>query len=466
MRIRKGHIMSSLRAVAFIAMGAAAVVTSTTGHAAASGTEGPANIEAPAKPKNTQPPPQHVLGDWAGLRTKLNHNGVNLSLEYIGQFATDVSGGRRTGGDYAQQLEFKVDFDWDKIAGLTDFTTHTDFVNRLGRNLSKDYIGDSIIQAQSVYGGGGNVAVHLAELYGEEKLASGAVDIAAGRLLVGEDFATSPLYCGFMNTAICGYPNSLAAKAGFSVFPNSTWGARIRVAPADYFYVQGGLYQVRPLAGGRSGFNWGNSGTTGTYYPIEGGYEPLFGPDQLEGHYKLGFAHDTSNYPDLLSDINGFPFAQTRNTPLEHSGRDSLYVLADQMLSRHGEGPGNGLVIMGGYVWSDEATSQFSRFSFLGLSDKGIISDRPDDSLGLLIARETISNELIATQEIEASNGIPLSKMAVGVQSDETVIETRYDISVEQGLSIMPDLQYVIHPGAARTYPDALVIGLQLKADL
>jgi carbohydrate-selective porin OprB len=30
----------------------------------------------------------------------------------------------------------------------------------------------------------------------------------------------------------------------------------------------------------------------------------------------------------------------------------------------------------------------------------------------------------------------------------------------------MPDLQYVIHPGAAHTFSNALVLGVQVKAEL
>jgi porin len=420
----------------------------------------------PAKPKNTEPPEQHLFGDWGGLRTTLEDSGITPSLNYIGQFSANVSGGKGTGTDYAQQLEFKLDFDGKKLAGVSGFTLHADFVNRLGRNVSADYVGDTIVQAQSVYGGGGNVVVHLAQLYAEEKLASGMVDIAAGRLLVGEDYAISPLYCGFMNTSICGYPNSLAQKAGFTVFPNATWGARIRIDPIEHVYVQGGAYQVRPAAGGRSGFDWGWSGTNGTYYPIEAGYEPLFGSDQLEGHYKFGFAHDTSNYPDLFEDKRGLPFAATGNAPRTHGGRDSFYLLADQMLQRNGDGPANGLVLMGGYVWSDESTSQFSRFAFAGLTDQGIFPSRPDDALGVVVAWQGISKDLSETQAIEALQGVPLSKDAAGVQSDETVIEARYDIAVAKGLRVMPDLQYVIHPGAAHTFSNALVLGVQVKAEL
>ncbi len=419
----------------------------------------------PAAPKNDAPADQHILGDWGGLRSDLHDDGVDLTFDYTGQVGANVAGGKRTGVDYAQQLQFKADVDWGVLAGAKGFSTHVIAVNRAGRNLGTDYVGDNPFQPQSVYGGAGNVLIHLVEAYGEEKLADGRVDIAAGRLPVGEDFATSPLYCDFLNTAVCGYPHSLPAKVGFTAFPNSTWGARVRIAPVAHLYIQGGAYQVRPQFGGRAGFDWGWSGTTGTYFPLEVGYEPVLGAAELPGHYKLGFAHDTSDYPDVLRDASGLPFVLTGAPPAQHGGRNSAYLLADQMVHRSGKGPTDGLILLGGYVRSDRDTSQFSRFAFLGAIAPSPLAGRPHDNIGAVMAWAKISDPLTETQALQAAAGLPLANDAVGVQSRETIAEARYEIALGKGLTLTPDIQYIIRPGAARTYPNATVVGLQLKAD-
>lgn len=432
---------------------------------AASGARAQDAAPKPAAPKNDAPAPQHLLGDWGGLRSRLHAGGIDLSFDYTGQAAADVSGGRGTGVRYAQQLQAKADLDWGKLAGLKGFSTHTILVNRAGRNLATDKVGDNLFQSQSVYGGAGDVAVHLVELYGEQKLADGRLDIAAGRLPVGEDFATSPLYCAFLNTAVCGYPHSLPAKVGFTAFPNSTWGARVRWAPGAHLYLQAGAYQVRPQFGGRSGFDWGWSGTTGTYLPVEIGYEPTWGAAALPGHYKLGYGHDSSDYADLLRDAAGRPYVLSGAPPARHAGRSSAYLLADQMVRRIGPGPQDGLILLGGYVRSDPDTSQFSRFAFLGALAPSPIPGRPHDNIGAVVAWAKIGEPLARTQALQAAAGLPLAEDAVGVQGHETVIEARYEIALGRGLSLTPDLQYVIHPGAAKTYPNATVVGLQVKAD-
>lgn len=422
--------------------------------------------EKPPKPSNDAPKPKHFLGDWGGVRPKLKRKGVNISVTYTGEAAANVSGGLRRGLDYAQQLEFKADLDWSKLAGLTGFSSHLIGVHRSGRNASTDYVGDGLFQSQSIYGGTQNSILHLVQFYGEQKFAGGEVDLAAGRLPVGEDFATSPLYCAFMNTALCGYPHSLPAKVGFTVYPNSTWGARLRVKAGANVYVQAGAYQVRPAFGGRYGLDWGFSGTTGVYFPAELGWEPSFGSNNLPGHYKIGVAIDTSDYDDNTVDARGMPFVLTGAPPLRRGSRHSFYLLGDQMLRRNGKGGTAGLIALAGYVHSAPRTSQLSDYAFAALVDNGFWTARANDSIGVSIAYAKISNSLRRTQLLQASTGLPLADGAPAPQTDEVVLEARYSIGVAPGLDLMPDVQYLVRPSATDRIPNALVVGVRTTISL
>ena len=53
-----------------------------------------------------------MTGDWGGLRTKLGQDGFNFRGSYIGEYAYNFSGGKRIGGDYAQQWQWGVDVIW------------------------------------------------------------------------------------------------------------------------------------------------------------------------------------------------------------------------------------------------------------------------------------------------------------------------------------------------------------------
>lgn len=82
-------------AVVFAALAGApasvAAATDNTGQAA--------SAKPPAKPKNDAPAEQHLFGDWCGVRPQLHDSGVELSFDFTGQVAANVSGGRRSGAD-------------------------------------------------------------------------------------------------------------------------------------------------------------------------------------------------------------------------------------------------------------------------------------------------------------------------------------------------------------------------------
>ena len=121
----------------------------------------------PLVPEPSAPPPAHLFGDWGGVRSYLDNFGINLNLDYTTESAGNVAGGLRQGVDYAHQIGIQLDVDWEKLAAIPGFSTHLAVVNRAGRNLSTDYIGDKVLQAQEIFGAGFDMAVHDVWLYGE-----------------------------------------------------------------------------------------------------------------------------------------------------------------------------------------------------------------------------------------------------------------------------------------------------------
>ena len=111
----------------------------------------------PPPPAYVAPQVEHLLGDWGGLRTNLENQGVYLFLDATAEFAGNVSGGIKQGATSANQLAFEADIDWQRLAGITGLSTHVIFVNRSGYNDSK-MIGDNVAPVQEIFGAGGNVA--------------------------------------------------------------------------------------------------------------------------------------------------------------------------------------------------------------------------------------------------------------------------------------------------------------------
>lgn len=118
------------------------------------------------------------------------------------------------------------------------------------------------------------------------------------------------------------------------------------------------------------------------------------------------------------------------------------------MVSRNGAGPENGLVLLGGFVASDKTTSKISRFAFAAVRDQGLLPGRKNDVVGVMLAHAHISDRLTTAQEL---SGDPL-------QTGEWTMEATYRIAAAKGLTISPDVQYLVHPNAEKSIPNALAL--------
>lgn len=408
-------------------------------------------------------PKEHALGDWSA---RLKDEGIDLTPSYLAEIADVASGGQRQGMDYAHQIKLQADIDLETLAGWKGWSLHGTLLERAGRNASADYLGDDLVQVQEIYGATDHAAAHLGYFYLEHVSGDAvSIDAKAGRLPVGLDFAASPLYCGYLSLGLCPEPRGLTINGSFSTDPSATWGARVKIGP-KHFYAMAGVYQVRPRYGGPSGFDWGFSHTSGAIVPVELGWAPRFGAAGLQGHYKLGLAYDTSDYPAI-----------TPGGPMRHH-KLSYYVLADQMIARTGPNGTDGLILLAGWSHADPATSIFRDFAFAGVTAKGVIPSRPDDSIRVLAARGWVSHALTDAQRVALAAGEPLptgfppapggfgpTPVAPGVQTRETIFEVNYSLHAAKGVILTPDLQYIERPGGVDAIPNALVLGGRVEVD-
>jgi porin len=411
-------------------------------------------------------PPQieHLLGDLGGVRADLENRGIYLRLSTTAEFAGNVSGGVQQGATSANQVAFSADVDWQRLAGVTGLSTHLILVNRSGANDSHLF-GDNVSPVQEIFGAGGNVAVHLVSAFAEQTLLDRRIDIAAGWMNVENDFASSPLYCNYMNNDLCGDPKALpGGDIGHSAFPDAVWAGRVRVRPVPDVYVTTGVYEVNQdlySNADRSGFDFGVPRDSGVYVPIQSGYEPKLGAERLPGHYVVGFGYDSSRYNSFSSALPpsaGFP-AST------HNGNTQYWVLVDQMLVRNGAGDQDGIIALGGFVHNDPDNSPYAEQYFAGLLDRGFWRERPKDFAGFLFTYIAMSGALGKVQAEQEELGLPISNASTGVQTHEILLEADYNIYVVRGVDFRPDFQYVIRPNAQSNIRDAAVLGFKINVE-
>lgn len=430
-------------------------------------------LDTPTSYANTAftPPVESMVLPWERLIKRLNRKGIGIVADYTSESAMVLNAGHAGDAGYAHQIGVELDLDWSRLVGWQGFITHAVIVNRAGHNLASDLGERSLNGFQEIYGGGGNVGVHLVYVYGTQDLLHNRMQIALGKMPVNIDFANSPLFCTFMNKSNCGIPKSLTrTAAGYGTYPGSTWGTRVRYWPLHGIYVQSGLYGVNPYLNSnqydRTGFRMGTELYTGVYVPTEIGLIPSFGKNQLVGHYKFGVAYDSSNYRDLYYDNNMNPAAATGQPYRWTNGKTQIWLQGDQMLIRNGHGPLQGLYALAGATKSEGQNSVYDWQVYAGIVDRGIIPSRPKDTFGLEWSETFASRQLVASQWIRYRRGLSLPGSATYPQSHLMTFEATYSIHAFRGLSIQPDYQHIWRTNLQADKPQVDAIGLKIHAVL
>jgi porin len=389
-----------------------------------------------------------MTGDWGGLRTRLEQDGINLRASYIGNSAYNFSGGKRIGGTYADQFAFGADVDMDKVAGLTGGTFHVTLNIREGRNATADYVGNRI-DVQEIYGDGQNF--RLAELDYEQNLFDGVLNIKAGWVIMGDDFGKTPILCDFENDAFCAHPQSLPSNSGWADYPAGHWGARVRVNLPGNAYAETGVFDVNPSdALHENGFKLSLQGSTGALIPIEFGKTVALGAAELPGHYKVGAYFDTSTAVDPA------------NSQMSFKGRYGGYILADQMVWRFEPGTDRGVIVVFNATLSDKRTAPIPGYVLAAVIVQGPFAARPHDFINLGYVRDWVNSRAINQQNaMLIASGITDPNLALG----ENIVELGYGLQATPWMQIHPNVQWIGNPGAFsyKHLANAWVFGSELK---
>ncbi len=482
-----GLAMAGLAAPALAQTPSGAASSGGALQSGASGLQSSQGVSTPPSPTATSAVPpiptggDSLLPDLFGFRQTLTDHGIGVILDTVDEFSGNITGGGgpptnasdSTGGgsSIAGQVAFETDIDWQRLAGITGFSTHSIILGRYGGHPASTLIGDNLNPTQEIYGAGGNVVAHLVQVYGEETLAGGAFDFQFGVIPLDDNYMASPLYCNFQNNSLCGNPKTSTDNIYHSSYPDGVLAFNVRVRPVPSVYVQTGIYfgkdnEYSTALGDRSNFNFDTNYINGEAFPVEVGWEPSFGPDHLPGHYKVGFIYDNNKHTDDYIDANGAPYALSGLPPRVRHGSTSGYILADQMVYRLGPGANDGVVVLAGYYNNDQQTSTRANQFFLGAVATNFWHARPQDTIALLYSYQNISSKLGKTQALQESLGINpnfggLAGGASGVQTYDEVLELDYQIHVFRGVEFAPDFQYLIRPNAQANLPDAAFLGFK-----
>lgn len=408
-----------------------------------------------------------VTGDWFGARTTLSDRGIDLFGSYTVDVFGNTTGGLKTRTVYAGLLQFGADVDLEKLVGWQGGSVSTTWIWLSGRDASEDLVGNFLTISNIA----GFNTLRLLELWFQQNLLEDKISLRVGQLAADSEFIISD-YAGLFLNGTFGWPAFayMNIPAGGPGFPMGTLGVRLALQPVEWFTFMTAAFQgdVFEQDVNRHGFRYRLDAATGYTFINEAQFRWNQADEEtgLPGAFKSGVWFQTGNSADALAD-------STR------SGNFGAYWILDQMLYREPtpslEAPtfGKGATDFKNVKQvaptvtaekSDQGLGFFTRVAFTpqdrnfvnfyidtGLTYKGLIPTRDDDTLGIGFGYAQISNGARSSLRDEGSNP----------RGAEMVLEATYQIQVNNWFVVQPDLQFIINPNATSDLGNALLLGFR-----
>ncbi|SIO35666.1 carbohydrate porin [Paraburkholderia phenazinium] len=423
---------------------------------------------AAAKPDATPPAPtgfwerSNLLGDMGGLRPWLGNYGVSVGLQETSEYLNNLSGGTRRGGAYDGLTQIGIGVDTQKAFGLPGGIFNVSGLQIHGSNLSSR--GLQTLQAAS--GIEANDATRLWELWYQQSLLGGKVDIKVGQQSLDQEFMVSQYAATFMN-ATFGWSvlPSVDLPAGGPAYPLSSLGARLRVTPSDNWTVLAGVFDGNPAGNGvgdpqtlnAHGTNFNLHDSALFIGEVQYALNPAPSdpaaakPTGLPGTYKLGFWYDTQQFPDQGFDTNGLSLANPASNGIaqSHRGDYSFYAVADQMVWRPGADSPQAVGVFARIMGAPGDRNLVDLGINAGVTLKAPFKGRDNDVVGLAVGYAQIGSHAqdLASDTAAYTPGYPS-------RSAETILEATYQYQVTPWWQLQADFQYAFRPAGGIPNPE------------
>ena len=411
-----------------------------------------------ATPVEAQDAPQGLFGTLGGDRTKLADLGISLGLTDTESLFGNVSGGVKQGATLQGVTLATLQADTSKLFGLAGGTLYASALQIHGRSFSPYYL-DNL---QNVNTTEAENSTRLWELWYDQRLADGLLDLRLGQQSIDQEFMLSPFGGVFANMMV-GWPilPTEDLYAGGPAYPLSSLAVRLAVIPSPDFTVQTAVFDDNP-AGGPFDDDLASRDAGGVLFNLSGGAlfiaEAKFSRPaaaHLPGSYQIGGWYDSGTF-------GGFDNDRNADASVQHHGNYGLYAMADQTLWAAGARTVNAIFRILGAPGDRNLISLSAN---AGITVTAPFPHRPDDIFGVEIGMAKAGSEAVTQSQQAAASGGGY----VPVRGTETVIELTYAAQATPWLVVQPDVQYIADPGAGLDNPanpgqrlrNALAIGLR-----
>lgn len=390
-----------------------------------------------AAPK-VPPPPERTA---ANVEAEMGNAADPLTLEiaYTADILSSVSGGRRRGTRYVDNLDVIASADLDALAGIPRTTATIHAFHNNGGSFSGSLVGD----AQVISGiETGTRITRLYQAWIEHRGKGDRWSLKLGLYDINSEFDVLAASLLFVHSAHgMGTDFAQSGRNGPSTYPSTSLGIRGEWRVSDRLRVRAAILDGTPndpdrprrmrirLGNGEGALAIAEADATfGAVRLIAGGW---------------GYTAATRNRFDAES---GAPVVRRAHSK-------GAYVRGEAQLAGTEERGLRGFFRLG---VADGRVNPFSSFYSGGFTWRGLIAARPGDETGVALAYAAASG-----------TSRRLSRAAIGeADRGEMVLELTHRIKLTDWLSAQPDMQYVVNPGLDPSLKNALAIGARLTANL
>ena len=408
-------------------------------------------------------------------RDQLASHGVQFFVTYTSAIAGNPVGGLHPGGGtYADIFAFGCLLQTEELFGWHGGYFTMSGIQYNGNSLSQKNIGNEFAVQQTFVGQG----LSFYELFYDQKFWNDHASLTVGRIVSGDEFATSPLYWLYMNAGIDGTPIALAFNEDISFYASATWGSVLKVELPGSMVARLGAYQVTEDS---------DHGLTWNFYPRDGVitlaqyawnpefFKPSASSRASNSDYRKATetaslkkpvaANHASTPPASSTTAKGFQghywmggYYSSSEHPQFTGGTDipnayGLYWHADQSVYQPSLMNNSGLVLWSTCVLCPQQNISVMPFQVnAGAVYTGLIPGRRNDFTIFGVAYGNFSTDYASSLQTQGQ----------GNPTYELIYELGYRINLTEFAYIQPDLQWIIHPGGTGAIPNALVIGAQM----
>lgn len=412
----------------------------------------------------------HLSDDWGGTRSRLEERGLHFDVAYTGDFVDNTIGGFDTGAVYLGNLDVTFTLhSWELLPVDLGTLFVYGLVDHGGRPSA--LVGDlqvtDNIEAPST--------AKLYELWWQHAFLEGRVSLLAGLYDVNSEFYVADSAQIFLNSSFgIGPELSLTGGNGPSIFPNTSLAFRVGAEPVPGYEINAAVMDGVPAdpndpSGTQIEFNPGDGiffiAEIARYWSREGVTPPRPGEAHRGPVQRRRVGRTIDRAPYFLSLKLGtwlYSAEQPDLTAIAATGRNAtqpghpgVYLIVEYDATRFSPLAHGQLATFLQLGYADGDVAPFAGYTGAGMVYTGLIPTRPDDALGLGIAAAYAGNGLDATNL--ADGGVPATA--------EIALEFTYRLYPVRWLSVQTDLQYVIHPSALRSRPNALVLAFRYVID-